>query len=273
MYAWCQIKPNTLLQRAISRRVAFVLPLQSIGRPRDYSRSQGSVDWGISIDVMRYRRSVFPVVVAALIGALALVPADSGPSLNRPPFSRGAKWTYRDRRPGPSGEIRTGTISITYGGETAYRGRRYAFMDASYSLRPGTGERLYLEWAGTHFRQVANVVTNAQHDVLEVVFDQPFRIRVQENASGKAQIFENRALKTSLPWSYTSTAQGTMRVTVPAGTFQARRWDAILRLADREMRYRFFTVGHTDVRWETMAFASGGQTGMTSVELLSGPVK
>ncbi len=221
---------------------------------------------------MRYRRSVVPLAVVALVGALVLA-GSAGPTTKEPPFSRGMKWTYRDRRPGVSGEIRNGTITITYGGATTYRGARYIFMDAAYSLRPGTAERLYLDWAGTHFRQVANVVTNAQQSVLEVVFDRPFRIRVVENASGTVQIFENGTPKASLPWTYTSTAQGTTKVTVPAGTFRTTRWDTNLKIADREMRSRFFTVGYTDVRWETAAFASGGQTGMTSVELMSGPVK
>ncbi len=223
---------------------------------------------------MRSHGLTMLMLTLCLLSVIALgIPAQSKPAVGEPPFSRGMKWTYRDRRPDPSGEIRSGTISITYGGATTYRGGRYVFMDASYSLRPGTAERLYLDWAGTHFRQVANVVTNAQRSVLEVVFDRPFRIRVNENTSGTVQILENGTPKASVPWTYTSTAQGTTKVTVPAGTFRASRWDAILKIADREMRTKYFTVGHTDIRWETTAFASGGQTGMTSVELVSGPVK
>jgi hypothetical protein len=223
---------------------------------------------------MRHPRLAF----CTLLGIVAIVvttygQAQSGAATARPPFAAGTSWTYRDRRLEPSGTVRSGTMKVIYGGEATYRGKRVSFMDASYALRPGFTERLYLEWGGSHFRQVANVVTDAQRRALEFVFDRPFRIRAPETASGTVRIFENGTLRSAVPWSYASIANGSPRVTVPAGSFRATRWDTVLRIGDREMRTSFFTVGHTDVRWESAGYAAGAQTGTTEKALVKGPIR
>ena len=171
-----------------------------------------------------------------------------------------------------AGETQTGTIKEFYGGQMTYRGRTYHFFVQSYTLIAAV-ERDYLEWAGTHFRLVASEVIDSQKNWLEVIFDRAIDIGVQTNVSGTAVIFQNGIQKATAPWSYSASSRGTVKVTVPAGTFQTTEWETVLRLGPAETFARIYAVGIQGVRTDTKIYASGSLTTTWYTELVSGPVR
>lgn len=166
-----------------------------------------------------------------------------------------------------------GTSRYVYGGTTTYRGRSYHYVDQSSSLAPGFVERSYMVWAGGHFRQAATVATDAQKNVLEIVFDRTFGIAVQEDASGTAQIIHNGDVRGSSQWRFVSSSGGKVKITVPAGTFQATKWEATLRLGQMEVLFNVHSVGLTDIRIESHESINGSLVATTARELTSGPVR
>lgn len=219
------------------------------------------------------RPSVLPAVAVLAVALSMFAPAGSGAPAKAPPFKRGTTWTYRYAVVNPDGDTRTGTITEVYGGQTTYRGRTYEYVDTSTTLQPGLVERIFVEWTGTHFRQIANVATDAQQNTVEIIFDKAFASSIEENLSGTALIFHNGVQKATPPWSFVSWARGTVKVTVPAGTYQTTRWDAVLRVGELETHLSSYTVGQKDVRRDSKLYISGTLHNTRYRELISGPVR
>lgn len=206
---------------------------------------------------------MFLAVIVLAVALSMLAPAGSGAPAKAPPFKRGTTWTYRYVVVNPDGNTRTGTVTEVYGGQTTYRGRAYDYVDTSTTLQPGLVERIFVEWTGTHFRQIANVATDAQQNTVEIIFDKAFASDIEENLSGTA----------TPPWSFVSSARGTVKVTVPAGTYQTTRWDAVLRVGELETQLSSYTVGQKDIRRDSRLYISGILHNTRYRELIRGPVR
>ncbi len=76
----------------------------------------------------------------------------------------------------------------------------------------------------------------------------------------------------NVPSAAVRTVGGTVTVTVPRGTFQAKRWQSKFRLGEYEQDQTTDSVGLTDLRVEAREYTSGTPTATTLRELLTGPV-
>ncbi len=198
------------------------------------------------------RPSVLPAVAVLAVALSMCAPVGSGAPANAPPFKRGTTWTYRYAVINPDGDTRTGTITEVYGGQTTYRGRTYDYVDTSTTLQPGLVERIFVEWTGTHFRQIANVATDAQQNTVEIIFDKAFASSIEANLSGTALVFHNGVQKATPPWSFE---------------------DAILRVGELETQLSSYTVGQKDVRRDSKLYISGTLHNTRYRELIRGPVR
>lgn len=221
----------------------------------------------------RFPRKTVAVTTLAVLAALVFTSIGRGGPTRAPTFKAGTAWTYRHTIVSAAGESRTGTMKDIYGGQMTYRGRPYHAIDVSTTLLPSLTERIYLEWAGNHFRQVASVTTDAQNNTAEIIFDRPIDLGVEANISGTAVIFENGVQKATAPLSYAASAKGTARITVPAGTFQTTIWEALLRIGQLETSMSIYTVGIQDVRTESKIYTGGSLASTWSKELVSGPLR
>jgi hypothetical protein len=204
-------------------------------------------------------------VVALSIGSAAGGPAGG------PPFAAGTTWTYQVAMT-KDGQTQTGTSTETYRGMAAHRGTRYHVVEQAYSFMPGFAQRAYLVWDGRRFRQAVTVETDGK-STAEILFDKSIPLGARDDSSGTATIVLNGAQQGTVPWSFTSTSPGRRAVTVPAGSFQAVRWDAVLKLGTLESRFTIDVVGITDVRVEATQ-AVGGTPMVTIVKELSrGPIR
>jgi hypothetical protein len=221
----------------------------------------------------RQRGFAAAVVACLLLGLMAVAPsALSGPATKAPPYKIGNSWTYRHTLVPATGETQIGTMKETFRGQTEFRGRTYYRMDVSYTLNP-MSERVYLEWTGTHFRQVATVASDNLNNTIEILFNKPIDLGVETEGSGAAVILQNGVQKGTSAWSFSASSRGRVKVTVPAGTFQATEWDAVLRIGASETLMKIYAVGILDVRMESKISASGSPAGAWYKELMSGPVR
>ncbi len=213
------------------------------------------------------------IAACALLAVLSFTSVGVGASTKAPSFKVGTTWTYRHTIVTPAGENRSGTMKEVYGGQMTYRGRAYYAIDVSSTLNPTLAERIYHEWAGTHFRQVASVTTDTSNNMAEIIFDRPIDLGIEANVSGTAAIFENGVQRGTAPLTYSASAKGTAKVTVPAGTFQTTIWEAVLRIGQLETSMSIYAVGIQDVRMESKIYAGGALNSTWSKELISGPVR
>jgi hypothetical protein len=107
----------------------------------------------------------------------------------------------------------------------------------------------------------------------EIILDKPFRQGVSENVSGTAQASQNGGQPIQVPWSYTASPRGTLKVTVPAGTFRTTKWNVVFRLGQLEAQFAVYAVGLTDVRLESKQYLSGSLAATISRDLMTGPVR
>ena len=213
-------------------------------------------------------------VFLALAILSTLVPHGAGSPSPAPPLSPGTTWTYRYTIARASEAPQTGTFKIVFGGPTAFRGATYYYMDQSGTLEPGVVERAYLAWTRGTLRQVASVASDAQNNLLEILFDKSVPTGpTQEVLAGSAQVFENGTLQGKVPWRAAASRQGPVNVTVPAGTFRAMRWSIEFTLGQVRQVSSIHTVGFADVRIDTKIFTSGSAAGSILRELVSGPVR
>ncbi len=108
------------------------------------------------------------------------------------------------------------------------------------------------------------MATDAQSNTVEIIFDRAIDIGVQANVSGTAVIFENGTQRATTPLSYSASSRVSMKITVPAGTFQTARWEVVFKLGPLETHMSAYTVGLTDIQLDYKAYASGSLIRTTS---------
>jgi hypothetical protein len=169
------------------------------------------------------------------------------------------------------GQTRAGTSTEIYRGMSGRDGTTYHVVEQRHSLMPGTLQRTFLTWDGARFRQAVTVESDGKNTA-EIAFDKPLPLGAQDASSGTASLTLNGAQQATVPWTFTSTSPGRESVRVPAGSFQAQRWDVVLKLGALESRLVVHVVGVTDVRVETTQTLSAQTVHMVK-ELTRGPVR
>ncbi len=213
-------------------------------------------------------RPLAALLTCAIVALLAA--AVEGRPAGGPPFPAGTTWSYNVVMT-KDGQTRTGTSAETYRGLSTHGGTRYHLVEQAYSLIPGFVQRTFLTWDGRRFRQVVSVETDGKNTA-EIVFDKSIPLGAQDASSGTAKVILNGAQQGSAPWSFTSVSPGKESVTVPAGSFRAARWDAILHLGALESRFIIHIVGITDVRVEATQTVNGVVVAKILKELRHGPI-
>lgn len=214
----------------------------------------------------RVLSALLTCAIVALLGAAV----EGGPAAG-PPFSAGTTWTYKITLT-KDGQTRVGTSTETYRGLSPYGGARYHLVEQAWSLIPGFAQRAFLTWDGHRFRQVVSVETDGKNTA-EVIFDKAIPLGAQDASSGTAKIIVDGTPQGSAPWSFTSVSPGKESVSVPAGSFRAQRWDAVLRLGALESRIIVHIVGITDVRVEASQTVTGAPVLAFVKELRRGPIR
>jgi len=221
---------------------------------------------------MNGRRVAGVWIAIALITGLGSHRAGAAASPAPPlPFRTGAEWVYRHTSM-EGGQTKTGTSTMIYKGLATYRGVSFHLVEYSLTLDPGTLERQFLLWDRGYFRQAAAVVTDGT-DTVEIVFDRPIALGgVQESRSGGAQVYQNGTLQGTAPWTTTVLNKGTVRITVPAGSFSTTRWEGTYTLGQLRQTFTVYMVGAHEVRAEVDIFVGGTLSKKERFELMRGPV-
>jgi hypothetical protein len=193
------------------------------------------------------------------------------PAATDVPFAAGTAWSYAVTST-KDGQTRTGTSTETYRGMSKYAGTSYHLVEVRYSIMPGFLQRTFLTWDGSRFRQVAMVESEGQNTA-EIVFDKAIPMGAQDASTGMATVVVNGAQHGQVPWSYTSVSAGRESVRVPAGSFQAQRWDGVLKLGSIESRFTAHIVGITDVRVESSQTLNGAPIVTMVKQLSRGPIR
>jgi hypothetical protein len=212
-----------------------------------------------------------PLLLVVL--AVQLARPTAGAPSPEPPLKPGTAWMYRYTVTPTSGAPRTGTLTLVYGGRTTYRGYSVYYTEESNTVTPGVVERAYYLWTDGHFRGTAQELRDAQHNVLEIVYDQTLPTDVSESLSGQAEVYQNGVFQAHVPWSVTVEDRGVVRVAVPAGTFRATRREWQIQLGTLQLASIHDSVGFTEVRVESTRYEGGGVTKTIRQELMSGPVQ
>jgi hypothetical protein len=210
-------------------------------------------------------------ISAAALALLTTYQAGAGAS--GPPYSAGMTWNYRHTVIKPGSPPQTGVATNVYRGPMTLEGKIYHVIDQSSTIGPGVVERTYLVWTGSHFRQAANVATDARRNAVAIIFDKPFGLLVEERASGIARIVQNTKPQGTIPWSFTATSRGKANVTVPGGSYETTRWAVVLKLGKLQTFLDIYSVGVTDIRQDSKEYVEGSLTATVSRELVSGPVR
>ncbi len=220
-------------------------------------------------------RSVAALATACALAVILTAFALDGAGAPAPalPFKAGTVWTQRHTLMTPAGEKRAGTMTQVYRGLASYRGRTFHYFDTSSTLAPEATEREYAEWDGAHLGQAALVTTDPQHNVTEIIFDRPLAFGVPASTSGSALVFVNDAQTATLPWSYHAAPIEKAKVTVPAGTFLATRWEVELKLGAFNTTLTIYSLGIVGVRRDSKEYMNGSLVSSTSLELVSGPAR
>jgi len=188
------------------------------------------------------------------------------------PFKPGTVWTYRLLRSTPQGDRAATTRTVTYRGTATFQGRSYHVFERRESLGKGVERHLTL-WTGQYFRVAVAAVSDGR-SVTETVFDRPFaQVGVDEALAGRAEIYTNGEVTGRAGWSNVVSRGRTLKVTVPAGTFPATRWDGTLIVGNLKQIYTLFAVGPVEVRADIDLFSQGVRQATLVAELQRGPVR
>lgn len=213
-------------------------------------------------------RRWLPIILALALGGPATIAAGSVPK--EPPLDPGTVWVYRYTIIDASGYIHAGLQRRRYG-RTTYRGRDYYYIEDTNTVTPEALQRAYLVWSGGHFRQAALEMHENRHSVVEVLFDKGIPVDRPGIASGQATLIANGVAQGETPWRSVLSISGTETVTVPAGTFRARRMEHRFRFGDLKVVQTDDSVGLVSVRTESAHVTESG-TVRTLSELFTGPV-
>jgi hypothetical protein len=212
------------------------------------------------------RRFMFVLVLMSTLVVAGL--AQAAPVV---PFKPGTTWIYRSTKTPAQGRATAETLTVAYKGQTTYRGKTYHEFE-SRSSTSRVVERSIQVWAGGHFRQAAMVRVDGRKTT-ETVFDKPYPISgATQTAAGSSQIYENGAPLSRGAWSIAVSRDGSGKVTVPAGTFTADKWNGTLVLGDVKHVYVVYGVGPLEVRSDFDIFMKGQFNSRLVRELQQGSV-
>jgi hypothetical protein len=163
-------------------------------------------------------------------------------------------------------------LTNVYRGQAAYRGGTYYLAESTDTLQPGYVFRDYLVWTNNIFREYAATAKDPVNNLLEIIFDKTIALTgAQESLSGTDQIFLNGVFQGSGSWSISVSNQGTVTITVPAGTFSTVKWNGDLVLGSLRQIYSAYTAGLSLVRRNANVYATGTFLDADTQELTSGP--
>lgn len=217
-------------------------------------------------------RSILMALLLAAILAAGAAAGAATPATPAMPFKSGTVWTYRVIRTEPAGGRTVETRTMTYKGMATYRGKSYHVFETRDSLGKGL-ERDMAIWTGSMFRQAATVVMEGK-STTEIVFDKPYATTgASEALAGRTDVYQNGELTGRGGWSNVVSKGKTAKVTVPAGTFTATRWEGTLILGNLKQVYTMYAVGPVEVRADMEVFNKGVRQASIVIELTKGPVK
>lgn len=216
------------------------------------------------------RSILMALLLAAILAATAAAGAAT-PATPAMPFKSGTVWTYRVLKTESAGGRTVATRTTTYKGMATYRGQSYHVFETRDSLGKGV-ERDMVTWTGTMFRQAATVVMEGKNTT-ETVFDKPYATSgASEALSGRTDVYQNGELTGRIGWSNVVSKGKTQKVTVPAGTFTATRWEGALVRGNLKQVYTMYAVGPVEVRTDMEVFDKGVRQASIVIELTKGPV-
>lgn len=217
----------------------------------------------------RWAIQVGIVLVVLLTGGTA---RSAGSPAAGPPLEPGSVWVYRYTVVPASGPSQTGTLKRTYVGPTTYRGRDVYYTEQTNTVLPGLLQRDYYVRVDGHLREIGQEFRNAQNSAVEILFDKSLPTDVPGSVSGQATVYQSGGNHADVAWSVVLANRGPVKVTVPAGTFQATKWETRFRLGKLESVETSDSVGLVDVRVESRQTTAGGGRISVHRELVSGPV-
>jgi hypothetical protein len=213
-----------------------------------------------------------------VLALLVLCALGGGPSIQGAPpvppvpFKAGDTWVYRVTQTAGS-RLGTNTLTMRYLGKRDYRGTLYHFSDSHSSSSPGVVERDILTWSGLYFRQRATILYENSQQTLEIVFDRPYAFSgIPEELSGTIEIYERSQYAGKGSWAIEVVWGGTVKVTVPAGTFTAEKWKGTLRIGRLKKDYTVYTVGPLEIKTDIDVLKGGELMDRTRTELVKGPI-
>ncbi|HXF83498.1 MAG TPA: hypothetical protein VNN19_12180 [bacterium] len=213
------------------------------------------------------RALVLLVAVLAAAGRITAAPSAT-PSA---PYTSGTVWTYRVLKTDPAGNRALETRTVTYSGVATYRGQPYHVFETRSSLAGPQGRSMTI-WTGTVFRTAVSILTQGGNTV-EIVFDRPYAtVGVSEALAGRTEIYRNGEPAGRGGWSNVVSRGKTVKVTVPAGTFTATRYEGALIVGNVKQVYTMYAVGAVEVRADVETFDRGVRQSSSISELTRGPV-
>lgn len=212
------------------------------------------------------RRIVFALTLILAFLTVGLVSA--APAV---PFKSGTTWVFQMNKMTAQGQSTVETLTVVYRGETKYRDRTYHLMETKSSLSRVV-ERDYLVWNGKIFRQAAEVTVDGRNTT-ETVFSKPYATSgVQEQMASTTLVYENGMEKNRGAYSIAVAPEGSVKITVPAGTFTATRWGGTLIMGKTKRVYTMFAVGPLEIRGDSDVYVDGKFNHRLTVVLQKGSV-
>jgi len=208
-------------------------------------------------------------VLVALV--LAETPSAIGAAAPELPWAVGTSWTYRVTVSRPNA-FQSGTLKRAYGGRSTYRGKAVYSLDEDNTVVRGT-EHDYFVWNGRYLSLVGQRILLSAV-AIEIVYDEEVPWNVPAVRSGHALMLTHAAdgdHRITVPWNLTVVDRGPVTITVPAGTFHARRWETHFDLGAIKALSSVDTVGLTAVREDIQQSDPQGSEHEIR-ELLRGPV-
>lgn len=203
-------------------------------------------------------------------------PVQRVPQLSSTP-APGTTWSYNYsvNPSGPWALPTSGTLSVTYVGQAAYRGHTY-FQAVDIGDISGNDVDAYYTWNGT-FEEYA--ATNKFVPPMpcetpprsETVLSQPVSFNTPSSETGTATFYVCQTPSAPWLWSLSITQSGQQNVTVPAGTFATTQLSGVWKLNSVERDYTVYMYGNAMIKRVTTEYDNGSPAGTFTLQLASGP--
>lgn len=210
-------------------------------------------------------------IVFALALILALLTAGLASAATVVPFKPGTTWVFQMSKMTAQGQPTVENLTVVYRGETKYRDRTYHMMETKSSVSRLV-ERDYLVWNGKIFRQAAAVMVDGR-TTTEIVFSKPYATSgVQEQMAASTLVYENGVEKGRGAYSIAVAPEGSVKITVPAGTFTTTRWGGTMIMGNIKRVYTMYAVGPLEIRGDFDVYVDGKFNHRLTIALQKGAV-